>query len=295
MKYKFRYLDGLDPIKQSSALTLGSIVHSAFDMYYNQFPTEDVIRYIKNAVQMQVEGLHPEEQEDIQIVQYISLGMFINYPINLIVFKEIKPELEFRVQLFDDVWFTGTVDGLVMDQNNKLWVREVKTTSQAFPQFEKRARTTAQGSGYIWAMRKLGFPVEGVMYDYIKKPLLRKGTNDTVDSFGTRICADYHMRPDFYFKRHFSYRSNEQMELFEQDLIGVAKEIQYRCKNNAWYRNPDQCWNFNSECPYMKICFQKNPDPLTIQLYYKQTNKQNKGENNVKRTGETAGRTEEAD
>jgi len=281
MKYKWHYLDGYVPYKKSNQLTLGSVVHGAFDMYYNGFDTVEVLKYIKESFDAEISKASPTEVEDWWIDKYTATGMWMHYPKDLSIFKHIEPEKEFNIPLNSEISFKGVVDGLVTDSNDRLWVRELKTTSMPFSQFERRSRTTSQGSGYVWAMRKLGYPVEGVMYDFIKKPLLKKGVKDDMHSFGYKIIADYQTRPDFYYKRHFTYRNVEELEIFEQDLLKTANEIQFRSEHNDWCRNQDQCWNFNSECPYLKICFQRKPDPLTIQLYFTQEIKLNKGGVNV--------------
>ena len=277
MKYKWHYIDGYTPYKKSHHITLGSAIHSAFDMYYNNFSDAAVMAYAKNQINEEISKASPTEAEDLTLVKYIMVGMWANFPKDLWTFAKIDPELKFRINLIDDIWFVGRIDGLVEDESGKLWVRELKTTSMSFEQFERRSRTTSQGTGYVWAMRKLGYPVVGMMYDFIKKPLLRKKVQDNVDSFGLRIVEDYKSRPEFYFKRHFSYRNEEELELFEQDLIKTALEIKQRSKENNWCRNQDQCWNFNAECPYLKICFQKKPDPLTIQVYFEHKPREHKG------------------
>jgi len=277
MKYKWHYIDGYTPYKKSNHLTLGSAIHSAFDMYYNKFPDEEVMKACKDMIDAEISKASPAESEDLHLLKYVLLGMWINFPKSLSSFNKIDPELKFRIKLFDDIWFVGRVDGLVRDDEGRLWVRELKTTSMSFQQFERRSKTATQGTAYVWAMRKLGHPVVGMMYDFIKKPLLRKGVRDDVDTFGARIMDDYKKRPEFYFKRHFSYRNEEELALFEEDLLKTALEIRDRAKNNNWCRNQDQCWNFNSECPYLKICFQKVPDPLTLQLYFEHKPRENKG------------------
>lgn len=277
MKYKWHYIDGLTPYKKSHHLTLGSAIHSAFDMHYNKFSDTEVINRAKKTIDDEISQAGPQEAEDLHLVKYTLIGMWLSYPKELSLFKEIKPELPFRIRLFDDIWFIGRVDGLVKDEHGKLWVRELKTSSMAFSQFERRCRTASQGTGYVWAMRKLGYDVQGMMYDFIKKPLLRKRVSDNVDTFGLRIVRDYRERPDFYFKRHYSYRNKEELDIFEKDLLKSALEIRDRAENENWCRNQDQCWNFNAECPYLKICFQKKPDKLTIQLYFENKPRENKG------------------
>ena len=277
MKYKWHYIDGYIPHKKSSALSLGSVIHAGFDMFYNRFTDAEIITYIKKTIDQELSKISPSEAEDYIIVKYTALGMWLNYPKDLTVFKEIKPEMEFRVEIIPNNYFTGRIDGLVVDMNGRMWVREFKTTSLSFSQFERRAKTSSQGTGYIWAMRKLGYPVVGIMYDFIKKTLLRKGVQDDAHSYGYKIMQDYKLRPDYYFKRHFSYRNEEELVLFEEDLIKVAKDIDQRSKSREWFRNQDQCWNFNSECPYLRICFQKVPDQLTIDLSFDIVKSKNKG------------------
>lgn len=269
-KYFWTYVEGLRPLKKSAALSLGSILHAAFDMHYKNFTALEVMQYINDTMDAQIAKADPIAAEDLSLIKYTLTGMWMNYPFKLDAFSKIEAEKEFRIKVPGTygLVFVGKVDGLVTDLNGKMWVRELKTTSQTFQQFESRVRQSSQGTGYIWAMRSLGYPVQGVIYDYIKKPLLRKGVNEDVGTFGARIVNDYSSRPDMYYKRHHSYRLDEELALFENDLRQVAKDIRRRSKDGQWYRNPEQCWNFNSECPYLKICFRKVPDLLTVELYY---------------------------
>jgi len=258
---------GLKPYKKSTALTLGSIVHSAFDMYYSGFSEVEVMQWLGNTIDEEIAKASPEESEGLVIVKYTALAMWLSYPKDLSIFEEIKPEVELKVELIPGVKVVLKVDGLIK-QEGKHWIRELKTTGMSFPQFENRCKSSPQCSLYTWAVRKTGIPVEGVVYDFIKKPLLRKRVNDTQDDFGKRIVDDMKERPEFYFKRHYSYRSDEELDLFEADLIETAKDMLVRFKSDVWYRNTDACWNFNSACQYMPICFSKKPDELTINVYY---------------------------
>ena len=285
-KYHWTYIAGLKPIRKTTSLSLGTVLHSAFDMYYKGFQATEVYKYIIDTMDEQLSKVSPEETEDVTIAKYILIGMWNNYPFNLDGFKKIEAEKEFRVNVpgISDVVFVGKVDGLVTDHQNKLWVRELKSTSQTFEQFEVRARRAQQASGYIWAMRKLGYPVEGIIYDYVKKPLLRKGKAEDMHQYGYRILTDYSTRRDMYYKRHYVYRTQEELDMFEDDLRSCATDILARSQDGCWHRNSDQCWNYNTECPYLKICYQKIPDPLTVQLYFETKQTPNKGGVDVGRT-----------
>lgn len=278
-RYAWNYIEGLKPIRKPHALTLGGILHEAFNQYYLKVDPDDILKYIMTTMDEEISKAGPHEAEDFLIVKYTLVAMWTSFPFKLDGFVDILPEMEFRVPVpgMKDVVYVGKVDGLIIDQQDRTWIRELKSTSQAFSLFETRVKQSPQGTGYIWALRKLGHQVQGMIYDYTKKPLLRKGVNEDVATFGMRIIQDYKQRPDIYYKRHYSYRSDEELALFEEDLKSVAQDIQQRIKDNRWHRNQEQCWSYNSECPYLRICFKKEPDPLTISLFYEQKTSINKG------------------
>jgi hypothetical protein len=269
-KYYFRYIKGLEPYKKSPALTLGSILHSGFDMYYNGFSNEEVARFIGKTADEEIAKASPDTAEDLVIMKYTLLGMWLNYPKDLSIFSEIKPELKLKLTFSNGVVAVIKVDGLVT-KDGKLWIRELKTTGLTFTQFSQRCRTSSQGTFYPFCLRRLGYPVEGIIYDYVKKPQLRKGMHEDKDQFGYRIMQSYREKPDYYFQRHFSYRTELDLLLFEKDIMATAKNIERCCRENEWYRNQDSCWTFNSACPYLPICFQDEPDELTIQVFFLQT------------------------
>ena len=204
-------------------------------------------------------------------MKYTALGMWGNYPKKLTDFSHIVPELELRIKLpgTRGVEVVLRIDGLV-EIDGKYWIRELKTTGLSFSQFEKRCETSPQCSLYTYAVRRAGYDVQGVIYDFVKKPLLRRHIKESKEQFGRRISYDYQKRPEYYYKRHYAYRSFEALDIFEDDLRTVSREIRKRCRKDDWYRNPDACWNFNSACDYIPICFQKEPDNLTIELFFKQ-------------------------
>ncbi len=279
MKYKWYYIDGLKPVKKSSSLSLGTILHQAFEMFYNRFTILDVVKYISDTMNEEIAKASPTEIEDLTITKYTLVGMWLHCPFKLDGFTKIESEKEFRVRVpgTRGIVYVGKIDGLVTDIKGKIWIRELKSTSLAFQMFEAKTRQSSQTTGYVWAMRQIGIPVVGIIYDYIKKPLLRKSVKEDMHQFGKRIIQDYKDRPDIYYKRHPSYRTTQDLALFEKDIRNVALDIRKKSKNNDWARNTDACWNYNQQCQYYPICFQDKPDALTLQLLYEQKNTTNKG------------------
>ena len=266
-KYEWRYVKGYKPIRKSTALALGSVIHEAFDKHYSN--EHDVIGYIVNTMKEQIANASLTEREDLEIIQWTALGMWENFPHkNLLEFQETKSEKEFKVHLgkLRQVLFVGKSDRLVK-KDGKWWVGELKTTGLPLQNFKNRMSVSDQVTAYVYAWRKNGYPVQGVVFDIIKKPLLRKGINETAQMFCARIYKDYQARPKQYFTRHYEYRSDADINRWVDDTSRIVKNIRRIWKGEA-NRNPDACWNYNAECPYKKICFTDNPDPLTVQLYY---------------------------
>lgn len=273
MKYKFRYIDKLAPIIDKPALTLGKAIHTAFDNYYSRFleDEEEVAVEIKKWFEKEIsETTNLGYIEDLTIAMYTALGMWTFYPYKFRdKYEEMKSEESFNIVVDNKFIFRGKVDGLVKMDGN-WWIREFKTTGLSENQFETRMKTSTQVTGYIYAMRKLGYDVKGIIFDFIKKPRLRKRVNDTATTFGERIFLDYkdkkYYAPYFPF---YTYRTDDILNMFEKDLIAFYGFLEQQYKTNQWYRNPDACWKFNSECPYMKICFKDKLDPLTVKAFYK--------------------------
>lgn len=268
-KYWWHYIKGLIPIRKSNALALGSVVHEAFDMYYNKFPNQEVVKYIIDTMNDQIANVTPDEQEDLTIAKYTALGMWEYFPNkNLAEWDEYRSEKEFEVRLGNmrNVKFVGRSDRL-LKKDGKWWIGELKTSGLPFSSFQNRAQVSDQVTAYVYAWQQLGVPVQGVIFDFIKKPLLRKHVKDTASDFAKRILEDYRTRPDFYFARHYEYRSATDVSIWLEDIKSQVKEIRDIWKGKV-RRNPDNCWNYNAECPYKKICFQEKADTLTVSLYF---------------------------
>lgn len=268
-KFEWMYVQNLEPIAKPISMELGSILHQAFDMYYKGFPEDEVEDYIVEQFDNLIAEADPYREEDLKVAKFTALGAWTYFPKQWRdEYEEIQSEVRFKVPLCEGVDFKGFIDGLVK-KDGKWFIRELKTTGLSFAQFERAANLSPQVTGYVYAMRKMGIDVKGIMYDFVKKPLLRKGVNDTVDTYSARIVQDYAKRPQYYFSRHFTYRTDQDIELFERDLLDLSEDIKDKLKTKKFYRNPNNCINYNTECPYKKVCFTDKPDKLTLDLYFK--------------------------
>lgn len=281
MKYKFRYLDGLKPIKKSNSLNIGSVLHTAKDMYYNGFSDDEVTMHIVKDMDEQISSVGPEEREDLVVAKYTALGMWMNFPYkNLDFFQEIKSEKEERLKIAEDVTAVFKLDHDVK-VNGLNFIGELKTSGLSKEEFKARASSSSQLSLYVYLKRLQGVDTKGVILEYVGKPRLQKRVKENCEEFGYRIANDYKERPDFYYGRMYEYRNEDELKLFEEDLFNLIKCVKIARETKTFYRNQDACWQFRSECPYKKICFCKQPDPLTVQLYFQNIKKEEPNEQGI--------------
>lgn len=285
MKYKFRYVDGLVPKKRDVTLLRGTVIHESFEKLYNQKPMADVLSDIITIYDKAIANATLNDREDYIIGKHMVYGMFKYYPFKDDEFEEIIPEEKFNVRIdgLRQMRLLGKVDGRVK-RKGQWWLREVKTTSSNFVQAENRARVSYQGSGYIYGeQRQLGLLIQGILFDFLRTSLLRKGVNESAKEFGERILKDYenHMldskdghtlRESRMYRRYFSYRSLHEIREYEKDIVKAAKKIRTCTRKGDWMRNPDACYFYNKECPYMKICWLSRVDPAMLRAYYDRTN-----------------------
>ena len=214
------------------------------------------------------------------ILKAIAQGMWTAFPKDLLDFQTILPEHPFSLD-FHGTPIEGRLDGIVM-KDNKWFVRELKTTSLSQRQFKERMNVSEQADLYYWAARKMGFPVCGIMYDALHKPLLRKNQSENAEGFAIRIRLDYKNRPEHYFCREYVWKTDLDMKRFEEDLTAFQTDLMQKLgppdngDPKCFYRNTNSCLSFNSTCVYKNICFAENPDPLLIKLFFKQTNREEK-------------------
>ncbi len=268
-KYQWKYIEGLRPVTKPISLTLGSIIHDAFESFYKGESDANVYHNIGKAFDKEMSKVSLPDHEALIVAKYTALGMWKFNPYKLDTYEEIHPEVEFSVTVGNlrGVRLIGRMDGKVKKAGT-WWVREVKTSGMYHQAFRNMISVSAQATAYVYAMQRMGYKVDGVVYDAIRKPRLQKRQHETAHDFGKRIWEDYRDRPTAYFMREFTYRNPTHMKLFENDTIQLVRDMRARKRSNIWYRNTDNCYKYNSECAYKKICFQEKPDTLTLQLFY---------------------------
>jgi len=286
-RYYWKYVEQLTPRKASKGLILGKTIHEAFDSYYKGLKDKDIVQFIDDTYKSILHELPPEEQEQCYLDSKTCLGMFVNFPFSQLRFDAIESEKQFTVPLVRGIRFIGRVDGCV-EESGENWIREFKTTGEVRSMFENRASVSGQATAYVWGiLQAYGISVVGVIYDAIRKPRLLKKQSEDMYEFGQRIYLDYcdPRKQRSYYYRYKTYRTDKDILLWLEDTISTAKTVRKALQCRDFPRNRGNCWVFNQECPYRRICFERKPDPMIIDLLYE------RGGNDGKERRTTSGTT----
>lgn len=182
----WRYERGLQPAKTSEALRFGSAWHKAMEAK-NKGSTFDAA----------LEASQPDgDLDELQVATLSGLlsGYWHRYA-NDILFTQIHPEIEFRGRIDGSRTFesAGKIDGLCTLQDGRLAIVEYKTTSDSLApesDYWLRLRFNAQLLQYVVAARDLGWNVDTIIYDVVRKPAIAPKQIPELDEQGRKIVLD---------------------------------------------------------------------------------------------------------
>jgi len=178
-------------------------------------------------------------------------------------YKRDQVEIEFQIDL-GEFLFQGKID-LYARQGTTPFLVEHKTAKTITGSYIERLAMDTQTRSYIYGATKgQHLPVKEVLYDIIRKPSLRRKSNESLDDFTERLSDDYCARPSFYFYREGLKYSKDDIESFEYEMRQTHKEYQAIIDGEygppddprTWGPNDSTCNDFFRLCPYFHICTQ---------------------------------------
>lgn len=145
-------------------------------------------------------------------------------------------EFNFELPFFEDYKLLGRVDKLCVGDHG-LWVLDRKTTSQFLgPWYFRTYALSNQTLGYVWALRKMGLDVKGMIIE------------------ANQIAVDF-----CRWGRFVIPVTQERCDEWYENSMGWIKDaakLEYR-------KNTTACGNYDG-CPYMEVC----AAPLSQQQMY---------------------------
>lgn len=284
------YQLGLRPERDATPLRIGSAVHYGLDLYKKGAGPTDAIK----GTMVKFDSTQPKHDDylydwEIERVTISAMlnGYFWRWADMDKTIRIIASEQVFNIPIINPntgramrtATAAGKTDGIgELLYSNQLAIIEHKTNSEdlsAESDLWKMLRIDGQISLYYLAAQKMGYDVQTVLYDVLRKPTKKpykatptekrkykkdgslyanmRDKNETPNDYAIRINQDMGENPDFYFARREIPRIESDLKEFEYDLWHKAKLIQECKNNNRWPKATGACRGFG-KCPYFDLC-----------------------------------------
>lgn len=164
--------------------------------------------------------------------------------------KMLEVNVPFAVK-YNGYWLFGWFDGIVQDENGDLWVAEFKTMGNwsKLHQLPKDKQVTL----YIYAARRSGYDVKGVMFDALLTQRWKTEEGEVYKSGPKKGQPKGYHPPADSFDRRWIERTEEDLTdfLFEMDSTLAQRERLF-WGDEVPIRNVGQGCSY---CPVMPQCY----------------------------------------
>lgn len=287
-KYKNRYLDNLRPRERAEALSFGSVVHTAIEIWYRSSGTEsrltDVLAYIDDAFENRL-------VDSNQMVQWhLATAMICGYAERYATedFEVIEVEKEFVGEIRNPdtgrqsqtFRIAGKVDGIVRCHDG-LYLLEHKTASTVDASYLDKLWTDTQIALYCYYLRELGYPIVGVIYNVLLKSRLKQSKGETQEEYKVRHAelaaknksgkstakrqmpetddefqsrmTEWYSRPEA-FHREFIYLSEDRLAMLQDEVWEITQQYLDARRRGKWLLNTSNCFSYQRPCEYLAYC-----------------------------------------
>lgn len=211
----------------------GVAIHEAMDAWFSLEDSGNPDKMDEAFVRiwMPFEGLDPREIRTMRRGLDLTAKYREKYPIKNEPFKVKHIEVGFACELDEDLIYCGRMDKIVEWQAGfeGYVVLDHKTSSaKGYLSLNPNAAL----DGYIWgASQLLSEPVIGAMLDEM-----------------------YLYKNKFDLVRELTQRSEEQIEIWKDEVKEYVSRIRDCSKRNIWIRNSNSCKMFFRDCEFKALC-----------------------------------------
>ncbi len=287
-KYKNRYLDNLRPRERAEALSFGSVIHTAIELWYRSSNTEsrlrDVLAYVNDAFENRV------VDANLMVQWHLATAMLRGYAERYATeeFEVVEVEKEFVGEIRNPdtgrqsqtFRIAGKVDGIVRCHDG-LYLLEHKTASTVDASYLDKLWTDTQIALYCYYLRELGYPIVGVIYNVLLKSRLKQGKGETQEEYELRHAelaaknksgkstakrqmpetdeefqarlTEWYSRPEA-FHREFIYLSEDRLAMLQDEVWEITQQYLDARRRGKWLLNTSNCFSYQRPCEYLAYC-----------------------------------------
>lgn len=273
MKFWWRYVEGIVPTVTDPALSFGSLIHEALRLWHQ---TRDL-----NMVREEIRLQTLKEEDRVHRLKALAMleGYAATYPEE--AFEVVALERKFKGEIRNpetncasrSFILAGKVDGVVR-QGGRYYLLEHKTASQIDGGYLEKLWCDFQISLYSRYLEGEGFLVEGVVYNVLQKPALRRyevnskrNEPESDEAYLERLRVKC-LEPGMYHRETITL-SAAHLEMIQGELWDLCQSLLEAKRRGSWYQNPSQCWKWNRPCPYWRLCRAEplSRDPIKQNFY----------------------------
>ena len=287
-KYKNRYLDNLRPRERAEALSFGSVIHMAIELWYRSSDAEsrlrDVLAYIDDAFENRV------VDSNLMIQWHLATAMIRGYAerYGTEEFEIVEVEKEFVGEIRNPdtgrqsqtFRIAGKVDGIVRCHDG-LYLLEHKTASTVDASYLDKLWTDTQIALYCYYLRELGYPIVGVIYNVLLKSRIKQGKGETQEEYEARHAelaaknksgkstakrqmpetddefqarlTEWYSRTEA-FHREFIYLSEDRLAMLQDEVWEITQQYLDARRRGKWLLNTSNCFSYQRPCEYLAYC-----------------------------------------
>ena len=275
IKFKYQYIDLIAPRRSPWGLTDGSAFHLGMELRNSGLLGKEIIKKVRAEYDPIIsdETIDEDATNDARYHREMIVGMVLGYLVGVKPdYEQIEPEKVVKFKIAGDNFLAMKCDGLCK-KNGLDWVKEYKTTAMAdMERYKGQLELNFQVDFYMYLLRRhTGKFLEGVLYEIVKKPLIKQKKNEEFEDYLKRVRKDYLKRPEFYYHKKYVYRSPQEIEKFEDELFMILIEMQRAIDGGLYYKNKGNCFKYG-ECPFKRLCFHSDPEVVKglMEKYYRQ-------------------------
>lgn len=247
----------------------GNLCHELLDMVYSDFKEPPSDDQLEDLYDFYIDKLDEDDQllwcnskkrEYYKTITLVVMGRYFEYYKDDFKFKFEEVEGQFDVE-WNNFRLIGKRDGLFRSNKRRL-LFEHKTKSTIFEAtIIQMLEFDFQNLYYIISNElDTGSPVDGVLYNVIRKPQSKVGKNETLKDFAKRLGEVIDKDPEHYFKRYEVEYTKEQKEEFQVELFEKLTRIkQLITGERKPLKNEGFCFA-GYPCDFLKACSQGHMD-----------------------------------
>ncbi len=287
-KYKIRYIDQLRPRESAHALSFGSVIHSAIELWYrsvdSQSRLQNVLAYINDAYENRTAD--DNQRSNWQLATAMLQGYADRYQREEFEVVEVEKEFIGEIRNPDTgrqsqtFRIAGKVDAIVRCHDG-LYLLEHKTAANVDANYLDKLWTDTQIALYCHYLRELGYPIVGVIYNVLLKSRLKQGKGETQEEYEIRKAklaaknksgkssakrqlpetdseyqsrlAEWYTRPDA-FHREYIYLSEDRLAMLQEEVWEITQQYLDARRRGKWLLNTSNCFSFQRPCEYLAYC-----------------------------------------